>query len=188
MLQMPDQDPTDSQKIDDPNSRASKIRKKLNDLSDELEEEDVRTGKSANLLLDIRPDASIEEIIQKTAAAHELDPDLVRAVVKTESNFNPKAVSSAGAMGLMQLMPTTASDLGVDHPFDPAENVSGGTRYLKQMLQRYAGDVSQALAAYNWGPGNLDNNRNSGFMPDETRNYIRIVTDYYRRFKNENKG
>jgi outer membrane biosynthesis protein TonB len=123
----------------------------------------------------------IDAIIRKTAQRHNLDADLVRAVVKAESNFNPDAVSHAGAMGLMQLMPGTASDLGVDDPFNPSQNVSGGVRYLKAMLNRYNGDLKAALAAYNWGPGNYDRHGPSS-MPSETRNYIRTVTSHYQRF------
>jgi soluble lytic murein transglycosylase-like protein len=123
-------------------------------------------------------------VIERAAETAGLDPDLVRAVVKTESNFNAQAVSTAGAMGLMQLMPGTARDLGVKDPFDPVENVFGGAKYLGDMLKRYAGDLNKALAAYNWGPGNLDRNlaSGSGFMPEETRNYISRVNHYYDQF------
>ncbi|MEW5725552.1 MAG: lytic transglycosylase domain-containing protein [Thermodesulfobacteriota bacterium] len=147
-------------------------------------EEPQETGPAQEDLWGLKPPGGfVDGLIEKTAAVLGLDPDLIRAVVKTESNFNPKAVSHAGAMGLMQLMPGTARDLGVEDPFDPEENISGGARYLRMMLDRYAGDVDSALAAYNWGPGNLERNLGSGYMPMETRSYIRIVNQYYRQFK-----
>lgn len=129
----------------------------------------------------------IDQIVEKTASVVGLDANLIRAVIKTESNFNSGAVSRAGAMGLMQLMPETARDLGVTEPFDPESNVMGGATYLKMMLDRYSGDINKALAAYNWGPGNLERNRNSGFMPEETRNYLSIVKRYYKEFQNESQ-
>ena len=127
-----------------------------------------------------RPTGDLEQIVLAAANQYGLDPNLVRAVIKAESNFNPKAVSHAGAMGLMQLMPGTAKSLGVQDAFNPTENVFGGSKYLSMMLNRYEGDVNRALAAYNWGPGNLD--RSTGFMPDETRNYIRTVNRYFNQF------
>ena len=122
----------------------------------------------------------IDRIIEEAARDNNLDPHLVRAVVKTESNFDPRAVSKAGAKGLMQLMPGTARDLGVEDPFDPVENIKGGASYLRQMLDRYAGDTKKALAAYNWGPGNLE--KSTGSMPTETKNYVRIVSDHYQKY------
>jgi hypothetical protein len=120
-----------------------------------------------------------EEIIQQAAAACDVDPDLIRGVIQVESNFNASARSPKGAMGLMQLMPGTARELGVRDPYDPQANVMGGTRYLKKLLNRYDGDVSLALAAYNWGMGNLENHRN--WMPQETRNYVSRITSLYNR-------
>jgi hypothetical protein len=120
-----------------------------------------------------------EEIIQKAAAAYDVDPDLIRGVIQVESNFNASARSPKGAMGLMQLMPGTARELGVNDPYDPQANIMGGTRYLKKLLNRYDGDVSLALAAYNWGMGNLENHRN--WMPQETRNYVSRITSLYNR-------
>lgn len=120
-----------------------------------------------------------EAIIQKAAAAHDVDPDLIRGVIQVESSFNASACSPKGAMGLMQLMPGTARELGVTNPYDPEENVMGGTRYLKKLLNRYDGNVSLALAAYNWGMGNLENHRN--WMPQETRNYVSRITSIYNR-------
>lgn len=119
----------------------------------------------------------VGQLIKTAADAYQLDPELIRAVIRVESNFDPDAVSPAGAMGLMQLMPETATEMGVRNPFDPTENVFGGARYLRLMLDRYSGDLVKALAAYNWGPANLDRSR--GWVPDETERYIKMVLMYY---------
>jgi soluble lytic murein transglycosylase-like protein len=120
----------------------------------------------------------VDGIIRKAAATYDVDPELIRGVIQAESDFNPKAISPKGAMGLMQLMPGTARELGVTDPMDPASNVMGGTRYLKKLLDRYDGSVPLALAAYNWGMGNLDSHR--GRLPEETRNYVAKITKSYR--------
>jgi soluble lytic murein transglycosylase-like protein len=105
---------------------------------------------------------------------------LVKAVIAAESSFDPGALSPKGAMGLMQLMPATASDLGVDEPFEDDQNVHGGTRYLRWLFERY-GDWQRTLAAYNAGPEAVD--RYDGVPPyRETRDYVRRVLSYYRRF------
>lgn len=116
----------------------------------------------------------IEGIIQKAAKTFGVDSGLIKAVIQAESSFNPDAVSPKGAMGLMQLMPDTAKELGVKDPLNPTENVMGGTRYLKQLLDRYEGSVPLALAAYNWGMGNLDSRQSR--MPTETKNYVAKIT------------
>lgn len=116
----------------------------------------------------------IEEIIQKAAKTFGVNSGLIKAVIHAESSFNPDAVSPQGAMGLMQLMPDTARELGVKDPLNPTENVMGGTRYLKQLLDRYEGSVPLALAAYNWGMGNLDSRKSQ--MPTETKNYVAKIT------------
>lgn len=112
------------------------------------------------------------------AAAHNLEARLVRAVIEAESGFNPRAVSHRGAQGLMQLMPSTARRLGVEDPFDPEQNVRAGTRELRRLLDRYAGDVVLALAAYNAGQGAVD--RHGGVPPyGETRRYVRWIMSRY---------
>jgi hypothetical protein len=122
--------------------------------------------------------ADIDTAIEQAAARHNVDPNLVRAVVKVESNFNPNAVSRKGAMGLMQLMPSTARQLKVRNPFDPEQNVDAGVRHLKQLLESYGGDVKLSLAAYNAGAGAVA--RSSG-VPHyaETQNYVRRITNLY---------
>lgn len=116
----------------------------------------------------------IEAIIEKAATTFGVNSGLIKAVIQAESSFNPDAVSPKGAMGLMQLMPDTARELGVKDPLNPTENVMGGTRYLKQLLDRYEGSVPLALAAYNWGMGNLDSRPSQ--MPRETKNYVAKIT------------
>lgn len=121
--------------------------------------------------------ANLDTLIDKASRRYGVDAGLIRAVIKAESNFNPRAVSHAGAQGLMQLMPATARGLGVTDSFDPEQNVMGGTRFLKDLLDRYNGDVDSALAAYNWGPGNVD--RKPDRLPRETRDYLVKVKQYY---------
>jgi transglycosylase-like protein with SLT domain len=120
----------------------------------------------------------IDAAIDQAAARHNVDPNLVRALVKVESNFNPNAVSSKGAMGLMQLMPQTARQLNLKNPFDPQENIDAGVRHLKQLLENYGGDVRLSLAAYNAGSGAVARSRG---VPNyaETRNYVRRITSLY---------
>ena len=120
----------------------------------------------------------IDNSIVMAAARHNVDPNLVRAVVKVESNFNSNAVSRKGAMGLMQLMPSTARSLNVKNPFDAQQNVDAGVRHLKQLLENYGGDVNLTLAAYNAGAGAVA--RSSG-VPHfaETQNYVRKITNLY---------
>lgn len=130
--------------------------------------------------------SSLQSLIQEQAQAQGVDADLLKAVMKNESNFNPKAVSAVGARGLMQLMPGTAAGLGVTDSFDPAQNIQGGAKYLKGLLHKYQ-DVPKALAAYNAGPGAVD--KYQGIPPyKETTQYVKKVMQSYQAYQNANGG
>jgi soluble lytic murein transglycosylase-like protein len=124
------------------------------------------------------PLPEINAMVEQTASRHQIDPQLVHAIIKVESEYDPKAVSAKGAMGLMQLIPETAQRFGVENPFNPKENIEGGVSYLKHLLDLYRGDLSLSLAAYNAGEAAV---QRFGGIPSfaETRKYVRKVTDIY---------
>jgi soluble lytic murein transglycosylase-like protein len=136
---------------------------------------------SKNLAQPAKPVLDLNEVVKAASGTYHLDPDLVNSVIRAESGFNVRAVSPKGAQGLMQLMPQTASQLGVRNVFDPEANVDGGTRYLRELLERYNFDLIKALAAYNAGPQRVE--QYGGVPPYyETKAYVaRIVRDYNKK-------
>ena len=128
-----------------------------------------------------RVNSLYDRYISAAARKHGISSSLIKAVIKAESNFDPRAVSKSGACGLMQIMPKTAKALGVVDPFDPKENIFGGARYLKKMLVQFQGSLPLALAAYNAGPSKVQS-RNSVPRIPETRNFVRRVMLYLERY------
>lgn len=167
-------------------SRIQEIQTKLDRLNPSGSSEGGAFAKildqaSSAKTMPIKPE--LEQLIQSEANKAGLDPSLVKALVQTESGFNPQATSPVGAQGLMQLMPGTAKSLGVDNPLDPVQNVQGGTQYLKSMLQRFH-SVPMALAAYNAGPTAVE--RYDGIPPfAETQNYVNRVLELQQQYGKE---
>lgn len=139
-----------------------------------------RFARSNNLVTAGAADDTLDSIIRAAAKKHQLDPALVKAVIGTESGWNPMAVSPKGAQGLMQLIPSTAQRFGVGNAFDPSQNIEGGTTYLRELLDRYHGDLSKSLAAYNAGERAVDAVGGVPAYP-ETQRYVQKVTDEYFR-------
>lgn len=146
------------------NKRAERIMRSSNSDQEEVPSSDTR---------------GVSNIVKEKASKYNLDPSLVHAVIKAESNGNPYAVSKKGAMGLMQLMPSTANDLRVRNPFDPEDNIDGGTRYLRYLIDKFGGDLTLALAAYNAGPKTVEKTGDVPHIP-ETKQYVKKVLSFYK--------
>lgn len=150
----------------------------------EIENKEQFIKEVANLKSDLKsPNKKIDEAVEKAARRFNIDKDLILSVIKQESSFQTDCVSSAGAMGLMQLMPGTAKYLGVSNPYDIEQNINGGTKYLKEMLNMYGNSKELALAAYNSGPGTMQKRGVKSVgdierLPYETRDYVKKVMNY----------
>ncbi|MBQ7219630.1 MAG: lytic transglycosylase domain-containing protein [Synergistaceae bacterium] len=121
----------------------------------------------------------LKDVIDDCAEKYNIDGELIRAMIQVESGWNTDAVSNKGAQGLMQLMPRTAAMLGVSDPFDPAQNIEGGVRYISDLSDKYRGDIEKALAAYNAGPARVD----SGNIPEVSKRYVKNIMSIYRRLR-----
>jgi soluble lytic murein transglycosylase-like protein len=128
-------------------------------------------------------DGDFDDIINEASRAYDVPFGFIKAVIRAESNFNPNAVSRAGAMGLMQLMPRTAESMDVSDPFDPRQNIFGGTRFLRVLIDRYQGDINLILAAYNAGDAAVK--RYNGIPYPQTRGYVSSVYRWYRKYSSE---
>jgi len=134
------------------------------------------TGEAGSLSTRVKGTGNLDRFIEEASKTFNVEKSLIRAVIKAESNFNPQAKSKSGAVGLMQLLPSTARELGVRDLYDPRDNILAGTRYLAMLLDRYEGKLELALAAYNWGPGNLG--KTPERLPRETEKYVQRVLKY----------
>ncbi|MDI6703076.1 MAG: lytic transglycosylase domain-containing protein [bacterium] len=154
-------------------------KKEFKDVLEEVENTQHSTSNTQYPKPSIQDQEGVDALIDKYSEKYGVDRALINAVIKVESNFNPRAISPKGACGLMQLMPKTAKLLGVDDPFSPAQNIEGGVRYLRSLLDEFGGDISLALAAYNAGPTLV---KRLGRIPKifETENYVQRVMRYYK--------
>jgi soluble lytic murein transglycosylase-like protein len=125
-----------------------------------------------------------DTIIQRAAKQFDVEPTLIKSIIMAESSFDPNAISHSGAQGLMQLMPPTAADMEVQNPFDPEENIFGGTKYLSLLLKKFNQDKKLAIAAYNIGPSAVDKVKSISHVP-QTKRFVDKVMQYYSEFKNQ---
>lgn len=170
----------------------SNIESNLNIRNDAINSQNNNTDSSVNVgntvevtNKNLSEKQQIEDAVKKASKKYGLDENLIKAVIKTESNFNPRVVSSAGAKGLMQIMPANFNHLGVTNPFDIYQNVDAGTKLLKEYINKYNGDVEMGLMAYNGGPTRMKKRGVTSIehiykMPKETQNYVKKVMKYYR--------
>ena len=155
------------------------LNSKLSDVENKKENKTFSPEKATK----ITNRTEIDGLIEKYSDKNGLDKDFVKALVRQESGFNPNATSKCGAMGLMQLMPATAQGLGVTNPYDIEQNIAGGTKYLRSMIDRFEGNEKLALAAYNAGPNAVK--KYGGIPPyQETQNYVKNVMSIYQGYKN----
>lgn len=180
------------------NNKTQDIQKNLSidDLSNTINSTQIANKLEASTetenikLSDKNSTIEIERAIESSAKKYGVDADLIRAIIKTESNFNPNVVSSAGAKGLMQLMPENCKEYGVVDPFDIEENIDAGTRHIKEYIDKYDGDIQMGLMAYNGGPTRMKNRGVNSIddiykMPKETQNYVPKVMKYYNEYKSQ---
>ena len=157
-----------------PNPTNSRFEDVLNDVT-----RVNRTPRNAGNISGKTSYTELKDVIDSCAEKYNVDSELIRAMIQVESGWNTEAVSNKGAQGLMQLMPRTAAMLGVNNPFDPAQNIDGGVRYISDLTDKYRGDIEKALAAYNAGPARVD----SGNIPEVSRRYVKNIMSIYRRLR-----
>jgi soluble lytic murein transglycosylase-like protein len=173
--------------VDIPTAEIERIEPDLTPVSEPVATTQIQVAPAAPAAK-VPATVDVHQAVAEASDRYRLDPDLLDSVIRAESGFNPHAVSPKGAQGLMQLMPDTASKLGVPNAFDPAANVDGGTRYLRELLERYNFDLIKALAAYNAGPHRVEQYK--GVPPyRETRHYVAsIVRDFNRKKQAQEKA
>lgn len=162
--------------------KSEKAQKNIDRATQSKEDHIAKHGEkhSTSDLSRAEKEAAFDDIIEEASASYDVPQSFIKAVIKVESNFNPYAISRAGAQGLMQLMPTVAKNLGVEDPFDPRENIFGGTKLLRTLIDQYEGDINLILAAYN--AGGVAVNRYGGIPYSQTRHYVASVYRWYKTY------